>query len=114
VGRRTDPDRATVKLVRERDGWACVRCGNPATLTTQHRVARGMGGTRAAWINQPANLLTLCGSGTTGCHGWVESHPKDATALGYACSRYVDPVDHPVRTWQGRVWLTNDGQAIPV
>lgn len=113
MGRRTDPSAATVKQVRERDGHACVRCGSTDSLTTQHRVARGMGGTRAPWINEPANLITLCGSGTTGCHGYVEANPAKAKQLGYAVSKYNRPEDVPVRTWQGRVWLTNDGRTVP-
>lgn len=112
--RRTDPPAATVRLVRERDGHACARCGTTEGLTTQHRVARGMGGTRAAWINEPPNLLTLCGSGTTGCHGWTEANPTKAKQLGYSCPRYIAPTDHPVRTWRGRVWLLPDGTTKPV
>ena len=31
----------------------------------------------------PANLLHLCGSGTTGCHGWIEAHPSLSQEYGY-------------------------------
>jgi hypothetical protein len=74
-----------------------------------------MGGTRAPWVNQPANLLSLCGSGTTGCHGWTEHHPAEAKAAGLAVSRNgLRPEHVPVLTWRGWLLLTNDGQAIPV
>jgi hypothetical protein len=74
-----------------------------------------MGGTRAAWINQPANLITLCGSGTTGCHGWVEHHPREARELGLSVSRNgLRPDCVPVLTWRGWLLLTNDGKALPV
>lgn len=109
--RRTDPAPATVRLVRERDDWRCARCAGWGPLSTQHRVARGMGGTRSAWINEPPNLLTLCGSGTTQCHGWVERHPTWAQAHGWSVSRHqwqvVDAA--PVWTWRGWVRLRPDG-----
>lgn len=109
MARRTDPARDCVRTVRERDGHVCVRCGRPDGLTTQHRVGRGMGGTRQMWVNQPANLITLCGSGTTGCHGWVEANPWEAMRLGLSVSRYADPQTVPVHTWRGLLWLRNDG-----
>jgi hypothetical protein len=99
-----------VRLVRDRDRWQCVRCGTTESLTTQHRVARGMGGTRWLGVNLPANLITLCGSGTTGCHGWVERHPTEAKLLGLALSRFIsDPASHPVFTWRGWLRLHDDG-----
>lgn len=112
--RRTDPSRATVQLVRDRDRHACVRCGTTEQLTTHHRRARGMGGSRWPGINQPANLLTLCGSGTTGCHGTIESYRRTAMGDGYVVSRYADPAAEPVRTIGGWVRLDNDGGATPL
>lgn len=38
--------------------------------SVHHRAKRGQGG---GW--SPANLLAACGSGTTGCHGYVEANP---------------------------------------
>lgn len=111
--RRTDPPAATVRLVRDRDGNACARCGRPDGLTTHHRRARGMGGSQWPGINLPANLLTLCGSGTTGCHGWVESHREAATTAGLLVSKYADPADVPVWTWRGWMRLDNTGAATP-
>jgi hypothetical protein len=45
--------------------------------TVHHRRKRSHGG---LWL--PANLLAVCGDGTRGCHGWIESHPKLARAAG--------------------------------
>jgi hypothetical protein len=45
--------------------------------TMHHRRKRSHGG---KWA--PSNLLALCGDGTTGCHGWIEGHPKLAQASG--------------------------------
>lgn len=42
-----------------------------------HRLKRSHGGT---W--SPANLLAACGSGSNGCHGWVETHPAWAREEG--------------------------------
>lgn len=114
MARRTDPSRLTIDQVRTRDFFACARCGAGGEsgwpLTTQHRVARGMGGSREAWINQPANLITLCGSGTTGCHGWVEANPAKARELGLSVSRFGEaPAVVPVKTWRGWLYLNDDG-----
>ena len=55
---------------------ACVRCGARAT-NWHHRLNRSQGGPDDAF-----NLVPLCGSGTTGCHGWVTLHPSEAEAVG--------------------------------
>jgi hypothetical protein len=105
----TDPSRLTVVGVRRRDGYACIICGSTRQLTTQHRVARGMGGSLPEWINGPANLITLCGSGTTGCHGWVEAHPMFSREAGWSVRRgLVLPADVPVLYPEGWVLLTDD------
>lgn len=113
----TGPDAATVQVVVGRDQGCCVRCGRSVLggergrdWSVQHRRARGAGGSRLPFINQAHNLILLCGSGTTLCHGWVEHYPTAAGEHGWAISRYDDPaarfVDHYLH---GRVWLTADG-----
>lgn len=119
MARNTNPRSGTVRQVRERDQWACAKCGAALyrhlryPLSTQHRVARGMGGTRWPGINRPGNLITLCGSGTTGCHGWIEAHPDWSQAHGYSVRRagLMDPhpEQQPVWTWQGWVLLLDGG-----
>lgn len=83
----------TRRIVLERDQWSCVSCGRYLNLydySLHHRIPRGMGGTKAAWIDQPANLISLCGSGTTGCHGWVEHGDRgQAVEWGYIIRRGV-------------------------
>jgi hypothetical protein len=79
---------ATRRLIYARDEKCCVRCGiyipsAPWSGSAQHRCARGMGGTTVAWRQRPANGILLCGSGTTGCHGWVEAHGRAAEACGW-------------------------------
>jgi hypothetical protein len=63
-----------------------------------------MGGSKDPRLNLPANLITLCGSGTTGCHGWVEEHPLEAREFGWAVRRGRDPAEVPVLTFEN-VWL---------
>lgn len=54
----------------------CVRCGRRGS-NRHEKLARGRGGLRDVF-----NTVVLCGSGTTGCHGWVTGHPDDAEAEG--------------------------------
>lgn len=73
-----------------------------------------MGGTRRPDANSPQNLLALCGSGTTGCHGWVESHRKDSYEAGYLLYDLDDPLIHPYRDGSGQWWLLmEDGGKTP-
>ena len=99
--------------VLDRDEFCCVRCGayvGPfGDYSIHHRRPRGMGGTKRPESNLPANLLTLCGSGTTGCHGEVESNRTAAVADGFLVSQHADPEVIPVHTWRGKVLLSNDG-----
>lgn len=45
-------------------------------VSIQHRLARGKGGTALPEGAILANFLILCGTGTTGCHGWVETKER--------------------------------------
>ena len=44
-----------------------------------------MGGDRHA--NTGANLVLMCGTGTTGCHGWAESNRAQAHDEGWLVHR---------------------------
>lgn len=106
------------RKVDARDEYACVRCG--AALTSiagsrHHRQRRRDGGHTAP------NLILLCGSGTTGCHGWAHANPKAACAAGYIvpATGRATPDVIPVlvyapgiaRGWSEHVWyvLGDDG-----
>lgn len=57
---------------RKRLGRPCRLCGAPAT-NLHHIVPRSQGGD-----DVEANLVEVCGSGTTGCHGRIEARDADA------------------------------------
>lgn len=115
-GRRdTGPDRTTRELVLERDEYRCAVCGR-ALLEQQasihHRRNRGSGGSSTPAINSPANLLAVCGTGTTGCHGWIGASPAEAADHGYVVSlnSLEAPADVPVvHAVHGVVYLLEDG-----
>lgn len=68
-----------------------------------------MGGSRNPLRSTPANGVPLCGSGTTGCHGWTEHHPIEAGLLGWRLQDWEDQLEAPFYTRFGwRVW-TADG-----
>lgn len=99
MSRRTGPTPATVDLVLARDGGCCVSCGRPNGpergyhWSLQHRVARGAGGTSRPELSLAANLIVLCGSGTTGCHARVERRGVEDRTAGYWLLR--DTGGHP-------------------
>ena len=112
----TGPDALTVDQVLARDGLRCVRCGRRIDMgdfSIHHRRPRKMGGTRDETINRCDNLVTLCGTGTTGCHGWVESHRAAAYALGLLVHSHHFSWAVPIITHRGPRELTRDGQSIP-
>ncbi len=100
--RLTGFTQAIVDAILERDGHCCVRCGGALhgqrglDYSIQHRRARGMGGSRRPDTNSVQNGLAMCGSGTTGCHGWVESHRHEALSCGWAVDQSADPLKVPV------------------
>ncbi|WP_326828727.1 hypothetical protein OIE13_22735 [Streptosporangium sp. NBC_01810] len=108
------------QAVLERDGHACAACGRSIIgrqYSLQHRRARKRGGSRLSWIDQPQNLVTLCGSATSpgGCHLRMESRASEGQTLGYVISEWpeIDPRFVPVHVvgefGTSKVWLTADG-----
>lgn len=102
--RDTGPTPAQRNLVLDRAAACCELCGQPlhdgyewvADHSFHHRQARGMGGSTRPEVNSPANVMLLCGSGTTDCHGFIESHRADAEANGWLVRHGCDPATTPV------------------
>jgi hypothetical protein len=106
-GEFSAPARAAIY---EAGGGRCIGCGS-AQVTAQHRHARGMGGTSNVEVSKAVNGIPLCGSGTTGCHGWAELHPLMAELLGWRLmngrTSYLEPWWS--RDGWHRWWLDADG-----
>lgn len=106
-------ERAARKLVDLRDGQSCRRCGRSVLgvlSSVHHRLNKGNGG--SALLERASVLVRLCGSGTTGCHGWVTEHPTDAGILGYLLPRNnpdIDPTKEALFTIDGWVLLDDNG-----
>jgi len=108
---------ATVRLILARDDNRCARCGRPVRVedrgrgwSVQHRRPRGMGGSKDPVTASPVNAVILCGSATTLCHGWVETHRAEARTHGWLVPQWRDPADVPVlHHRQGWVWITPAG-----
>lgn len=99
----------------------CVICAavlEPGAYSDHHRAGRGMGGRKGAAradSNLPGRRLPLCGSGTTGCHGWVTDPPAGVTrehleACGWVVRRsHPDPQSVLVWSWRGWLSCLDDG-----
>lgn len=121
--RDTGPTPAQRTLVAERAAYACEVCGRrlhdgngwTAAHSFHHRQARGAGGSSRPETNSPTNLLLVCGTGTTHCHGFIESHRALAEADGWLVRHGIDPADVPVTVDRcgEPVLLTADGDYQP-
>lgn len=101
MNRRKKTDEARAErlaraIVGGRDEQMCVRCRRGSNLGTNfdHRKNRSQGGKWAA-----SNGQLLCGSGTTGCHGWKTQNPQTAMQDGYTCPSWAEPTEWPARRW---------------
>ena len=131
--RDTGPTSATRGLVLDRAAGCCEMCGRLLhdgydwleVHSFHHRQPRGMGGTSAVAANSAANLLLLCGTGTDGCHGFVEAHRTSAEEEGWLVRHGLDPAEVPVTVFAGgdadlahtftcRVLLTDEGTYLEV
>lgn len=99
------------QLIIERAGYCCERCGRYAEGgSIHHRRPRKMGGSRNPVTNSAVNGVLLCGSGTTGCHGDVESNRLQAIEDGWIVPAHADPTLIPIhRVNLGPVYLDGNG-----
>lgn len=86
---RTKAEQAAIS----RDGDTCLRCGRnlqgwPASL--HHRKLKGRKVPPAEY-DLVENLVVLCGTGTTGCHGWAHHNRAEAQQSGWIVNSWDDP-----------------------
>lgn len=99
------------KLV-ERDGY-CLHCGEVEAISPNHRINRGMGGSRR--LDKPSNLVVLCSV----VNGLIESSPAWqalAKEWGWKLERWQSPEAEPVYdSISGEWWiLSNDWLRDPI
>ncbi|RSN65449.1 HNH endonuclease [Amycolatopsis sp. WAC 04182] len=71
----------------------------------QHRKNRSQGG-----LYLPSHGIDVCGSGTTGCHGWIHANPAESYANGWSVKSTQDPATVPFKHWlHGWVLPDDDG-----
>ena len=89
-----------------RDLGRCFWCGRPLgdALNVHHRLLRSHG-----TDNRAGNLIALCGSGTTGCHGGVHREVGKARRRGHIVPSWQEPANVLALSWRGWVRLDNDG-----
>lgn len=114
----TQPSRTVCDLVDRRDGCRCLICGNDKAdgwsgQSRHHRLMRSH-----PWpgLHEPQNLIRVCGSGTTGCHGAIHADPGKAYRYGWLVHGWVDdPGTVPILTHaHGWVYLLADGSMRPL
>jgi hypothetical protein len=76
-------------------------------VSIHHRRPRGMGGTDRPDTHTLPNLMLLCGSGTIGCHGFIESHRQVALDRGYLL-----PKEGPLSVPAARPLVTPGGRLV--
>lgn len=92
------PNTETRRTVLRRDGWKCAICNREidshwSGYSIHHRIPRSH---PFPGLHEPANLILLCGSGTTGCHGWVHAHPAAAYRMGWLVHNWQTPEHTPL------------------
>lgn len=118
----TGPDRTTRDLIKLRDEWRCCVCGESVydrQVSIHHRRNRGSGGTRDAAVNRPSNLLLVCGTGSTGCHGDLTDNRQRDVALDAGWIVSTNSTDEPINVpvhhaVHGLIYLDDEGDWSPV
>lgn len=105
-----EPTPETRGIVLGRDMFRCARCGRGVefcAFSIHHRRLRSH---PFDGLHEASNLITLCGTGTTGCHGWVHANPQLAYEHGWLVHAWQDPkrvpIDHAKWGW---CYLWDDG-----
>lgn len=102
-------NRRISEALKERANFVCEICDKQRGTNHHHRVNKSRGGR-----DDLCNLMWLCGSGTTGCHGWVTENPERSQQRGWSVSGYRDPATVPVKRRGEWVMLFSDGDLVTV
>jgi hypothetical protein len=115
----TGAERAAVVRDSDDDGWVCCRrCGRVIGNTRDHNgLTAGSKHHRKKRRNADAdrveNIVILCGTGTTFCHGWCHAEPKQAHDDGWVCWSWENPAERPCLTLlDTMVMFLPDGSAV--
>jgi 5-methylcytosine-specific restriction endonuclease McrA len=73
ANKRTDASPARKAEIHAKKCRECRLCGTTFCVNAHHLIPRSLGG---IWTE--SNIVGLCGSGTTGCHGLVEARNRTA------------------------------------
>ncbi len=93
----------------ERDKNRCVACLSPNNLTIQHRVGRGMGGSKK--YDSPAFLITMCLECNTKLESdsvWAEIGRENGWKLSRNANPPVDPESILVKVGKRWYHIDND------
>lgn len=115
-----DPTPKVRATVFARDGEMCLaQADGPCAgiLTLQHRIGRGMGGSKLPGINRPANLIAMCAH-----HNELIEKDADFRAhclrRGWSIPRNwapaIVPANIPVRYQDGPHLIDDMGQRHPI
>jgi hypothetical protein len=83
----------------------CGCVGKEDTLIPQHRIGRGMGGSKV--LDRPANIIVMCSLQ----NGLIESDPKAAAVAreyGWKLSRWESPEETPFYDLATGQWFLID------
>lgn len=93
------------QLFVDRDGGRCMHCGTDWGLVPQHRLGRGMGGSKER--ERPSNVITFCGK----FNGLIESDPQladIARAYGWKLRAGDEPLMAAVFDYAAQSWFFLD------
>ena len=104
--------------VINRGGGTCEICNkslySEMYVSLHHRKPRKMGGSKDVALNESSNLMMICGSGTSGCHGYVESNRELSYENGWLVHSYENPATKPVLIRNVFMLLDNEATYIPI
>ena len=74
-----------------------LRCEGKGSLLSSYEAETGL-----FWLWAGLSCFLSSGSGTTGCHGWVHAHPREAYEHGWMVHGWANPEEISVAYWDDR------------